>query len=92
MPSFRLAVSPVFTNLLYETRRKTIMGQASCRVPDALDSTLQAAADEMGVFRSDVIQRALIYYIQVNPHELDAFSRGVTGRRSSQVYDPTSDV
>jgi phosphoenolpyruvate-protein kinase (PTS system EI component) len=39
------------------------MGQASCRILDRLDQALQNAADKVGLFRSEVIRRALIYYI-----------------------------
>lgn len=75
------------------------MGQASCRIPDRLDTALQNAADEVGLFRSDVIRRALIYYIRTNPHDLEAFSkRSSKASQNSEAsqtlggtYDPTQE-
>jgi len=76
------------------------MAQASCRVTPALDDALDAAADETGLFRSDLMRRAVIHYIHTNPDGLQAFSgedvpQGVRPPRKSskgQTYDPTTDL
>lgn len=68
------------------------MGQASTRVPDSIDEVLQEAADEIRVFRSDVIRAALVHYIRTNPPDLEAFSSGVPSRRSRPAFDPQRDL
>lgn len=56
------------------------MAQISCRVPEALDDAIEEAADEISLFRSDVIRRAVLYYIKMNPDNLDALAGpGVSG-------------
>lgn len=56
------------------------MAQATCRVPPALDGALDEAADEIGLFRSDVMRRALLWYIKTNPDGLEVFDgRSVPG-------------
>lgn len=94
MPPPWVVVSRGSVNLHHETARPLGMGQASTRVPDAINDALQDAADELGVFRSDVIRAALVHYIRANPADLDAFSGGIPTRRTtgSDVYDPTRDA
>lgn len=85
-------VSRGFAITHYETDRITVMGQASTRVPEAINDSLQEAADELGVFRSDVIRAALVHYIRVNPANLDAFSDGIPTRRKRPAFDPERDL
>lgn len=46
----------------------------SSRIPETLNTSLEAAAASKGVFRSEIIRRALRYYIEQNPDEIDAFN------------------
>ena len=48
--------------------------RAQCRLPSRLNGLLEEAAEERGVFRSEVTRRALRYYVGVNPDEIEAFS------------------
>jgi len=48
--------------------------RAQCRLPNRLNGLLEEAADERGVFRSEVTRRALRYYVGVNPDEIEAFN------------------
>lgn len=57
------------------------MAQATCRLPPSLENPLSEAVDEAGVFRSDLVRRALVLYMAVNPDELEAFAKNdVPGR------------
>ena len=51
------------------------MGEArtQCRLPGRLNELLEEAAEERGVFRSEVTRRALRYYVGVNPDGIEAF-------------------
>lgn len=51
------------------------MGQATCRLPVALDEVLDDAVEEVGVFRSDLVRRALVLYMTANPDEIAAFEQ-----------------
>lgn len=82
------------------------MSQVTCRVPPVVDDSIESAADEVGLFQSDLLKRALLHYIAENPDELGAFSgdelakgiellRGgrVAGRSGrSGTYDPTEEM
>lgn len=77
-----------FSNLLYPPRSIGGMAQASCRIRDELDDAFDAAAAEAGLFRSDLFRRALIRYVEQNPHEFEAFDSGIP----SPVAQPPNDV
>lgn len=51
------------------------MGHVTCRVPDALSERYERGAEERGAFESEVIRRALRYYVEENPDGIRAFSR-----------------
>lgn len=51
--------------------------RAQCRLPDRLNELLEEAAEERGVFRSEVTRRALRYYVGVNPDGIEVL-RGVS--------------
>jgi len=60
--------------------------RTQCRLPGRLSELLDEAAEERGVFRSEVTRRALRYYVGVNPDGLEAFAgasapgiRGIDG-------------
>ena len=65
------------------------MGQASCRIPPALDGVLDAAADETGLFRSDMMRRAVAFYAVANPDELEALGED-TSLGLQLMSDPLS--
>jgi len=48
--------------------------RTQCRLPGRLSELLDEAAEERGVFRSEVTRRALRYYVGVNPDGLEAFA------------------
>ena len=41
-----------------------------------MDDALDAAANEVGLYRSDLLKRALLHYIEQNPDKLRAFAGG----------------
>jgi hypothetical protein len=47
--------------------------RTQCRLPGRLNELLEEAAEERGVFRSEVTRRALRYYVGVNPDGIEAF-------------------
>lgn len=51
------------------------MTQATCRLPPVLDEVLDEAVEEAGVFRSDLVRRALVLYMRANPDEIGVFAR-----------------
>lgn len=75
------------------------MAQATCRVTPALQDAIEGAAEEAGLFRSDVIRRALVYYVNRNPDELEALAgcdlRGVrsvgSGEKSRNRSETSAD-
>lgn len=50
------------------------MAQATCRIPPVLDDALDSAANEVGLYRSDLLKRALLHYITQNPDGLEVFA------------------
>ncbi len=44
----------------------------SSRIPEHLKASLEEAANTQGVFQSEIIRRALRYYVQENPDGLQA--------------------
>lgn len=76
------------------------MAQATCRVPDRLNDAIDRAAEESGLFRSEIIRRALIWYLKENPDNLGVLEAAPQAGRSeagenepsSRPYDPTRDV
>jgi predicted DNA-binding protein len=52
-----------------------VMAQTNCRIPDELNAAFENAADERGLFRSEVHRRALRHYASANPDEFAAFER-----------------
>lgn len=43
------------------------------RVPESVSECIEEASKSAGVFRSEVIRRALRFYINENPDDLDVF-------------------
>lgn len=39
----------------------------SSRIPESLNASLEEAAESKGAFRSEIVRRALRYYVQENP-------------------------
>jgi len=39
----------------------------SSRIPESLSASLEEAANARGAFRSEIVRRALRYYVQENP-------------------------
>lgn len=50
------------------------MGHVTCRVPDSLSERFERGAEERGAFESEIIRRALRYYVEENPDGLRAFT------------------
>lgn len=71
------------------------MAQVSCRVPSEVDDALQAAANEQGVFKADIVRRAIVYYVKQNPHGFEVYSEGRSQSQSEdggRIYDPMRDI
>lgn len=47
----------------------------SCRLPAALGEQLDLAAAENNAFRSELVRRAIRYYVRENPDDLDVFDQ-----------------
>lgn len=45
----------------------------SSRIPEPLNASLEEAANARGAFRSEIIRRALRYYIEQNPDAIQSF-------------------
>lgn len=65
----------------------------ACRLPDPVATTVQKAVDESGILQSELVRRAIRYYIEQNPDGISAFA-SQPGRDQNQVsmYDPLEDV
>lgn len=64
------------------------MGHVTCRVPDALSEQYERGAEERGAFESEVIRRALRYYVEENPDGIRAFSgRGGAGQGGREAVE-----
>ena len=65
--------SPIY--LRVPSHMTDTMGEerTQCRLPGRLNELLEEAAEERGVFRSEVTRRALRYYVGVNPDGIEAF-------------------
>ena len=82
------------------------MSQVTCRVPPVVDDAIESGANEVGLFQSDLLKRALLHYIAQNPDGLTAFSgddlaKGIELLRGGRVsarsgqsgtYDPVEDL
>lgn len=71
------------------------MTQVSCRVPAEVDDALQAAANEQGVFKADIVRRAIVHYIKENPDGFEVYSEGRSqspSKEDGRIYDPMSDI
>lgn len=70
--------------------------RTQCRLPGRLSELLDEAAEERGLFRSEVTRRALRYYVGVNPDGLDAFAGvsapGIRGIDRSNTVGAGRDV
>jgi hypothetical protein len=91
MPSGGFAILAM---LLYRLLPFTCMAQATCRVTDELDTAIDEAAAEAGLFRSEVMRRALLHYVETNPDGLEAFAADPTtpDRATRRTYDPTDEL
>lgn len=47
----------------------------SARIPRQLNAALEAVTEDKGAFRSEVIQRALRYYVAQNPDGITVFEQ-----------------
>jgi len=56
------------------------MSTTTCRLPDQLAKRLERAADERGVFQSEIHRRAIRYYVAENPDRIEEFT---------EVFSPT---
>lgn len=59
------------------------MGHVTCRVPDALSEQYERGAEERGAFESEIVRRALRYYVEENPDEIRAFTAASGRTRGS---------
>jgi len=78
----------------------------SCRLPAALGEQLDSAAAENNAFRSELVRRAIRYYVRENPDSLDIFDQArdspTASRATKQTdsdqsggndpYDPVEDL
>jgi metal-responsive CopG/Arc/MetJ family transcriptional regulator len=58
----------------------------SSRIPEPLNASLEEAANARGAFRSEIVRRALRYYVEQNPdniQSLDNVGRSSIGTVSS---------
>lgn len=76
--------------------------QVNCRLPESMGEIVEEAADERMEFQSEIMRRALKFYILANPHEIAAFDRARRGPEEATVevgpedragtYDPTEEI
>ena len=50
------------------------MSTTTCRLPDPLSKRLETAAEERGAFQSEIVRRAIRYYVSENPDQIRAFT------------------
>lgn len=71
------------------------MTQVSCRVPAEVDEALQTAANQQGVFKADIVRRAIVHYIKQNPDGFEVYSENTSQSQSVEegpIYDPSQDI
>ncbi|MFC7047026.1 ribbon-helix-helix domain-containing protein [Halobacteriaceae archaeon GCM10025711] len=56
----------------------------SCRLPKALGEQLDSAAAENNAFRSELVRRAIRYYVRENPDGLDVLDQSQRRRARSR--------
>jgi len=66
--------SPIYLGVPSDVTNTMGDERTQCRLPGRLSELLDEAAEERGVFRSEVTRRALRYYVGVNPDGLEAFA------------------
>lgn len=59
------------------------METSTCRLPGKLSDRLDQAAEERGAFESEIVRRAIRFYIEQNPDGIRAFTAGSAGRQAS---------
>jgi hypothetical protein len=65
------------------------MAQTSCRTPEQLNDWYERAAEERGVFKSEVVREALWFYARENPDEIAVSGVGTTeNREEERAGDP----
>lgn len=75
------------------TSRFPVSTTTSCRLPDTVAAQIQEATDECGKLQSELVRRAIRYYISQNPDGIGAFApeSGRSRSRRSATYDPLED-
>lgn len=84
------------------------MAQCTCRISEDVNELFDEAVEETGLFRSDLIRRAVLYYMTSNPDGFQTFdvldvpkgagkSVNTLETRDQQrlpdgTYDPTADL
>lgn len=63
------------------------MSTTTCRLPDPLAKRLETAAEERGAFQSEIVRRAIRYYVAENPDEIRAFTGVFSPTRQSTRND-----
>jgi hypothetical protein len=84
-----------FANPQLLTHPFAFMAQVSCRVPSEVDKALEAAANEQGVFKADIVRRAIVHYIKQNPDDFEVYSKDRSQSPSNEdgrIYDPMHDI
>jgi len=59
------------------------METSTCRLPEKLSDRLDRAAEERGAFESEIVRRAIRFYIDENPDGIRAFTSGPRGGNPS---------
>jgi len=67
-----------------------VTSHVSCRLPAALGEQLDSAAAENNAFRSELLRRAIRYYVRENPDGLDVLDQSRDSPTSSRAKKPTN--
>lgn len=64
---------------------------STCRLSEQNETIIQDALDESGMLKSELMRRAVRYYMVKNPDGFRAFAP-VSGKQRSMTYDPVEDL
>lgn len=64
----------------------------SCRLPASLGEQLDSAAAENNAFRSELVRRAIRYYIRENPDGFDVLTRRPRKSTTRPRTEPPTDT
>ena len=64
----------------------------SSRIPESLNESLEIASQSRGVFRSEIIRRAIRYYIEENPDDLQVLRDSAAGTSEDVIGFPSEAV